>query len=271
MGQAASSPAGRLWLVGCGNMGRAMLSRWLSAGLDPAQVTVIDPVADDLPAGVRHESAPPQEAAPDMLVLAIKPQQLGIVAPLLADWQGAPPMVLSIMAGVEAATLRERLAAPVIIRAMPNLPVSIGKGVVALFSDSADDEHRMAAEALSRPLGLVEWIDDEAIFHAVTALPGSGPGFVFRIIEALAAGGTRAGLPAEQALRFAIATVEGAAALAAASDDSPRALANRVASKGGTTQAGLDVLDADGALNRIIADTISAAARRSRELAEAAR
>jgi pyrroline-5-carboxylate reductase len=252
-------------------MGRAMLVRWLAAGLDPAQVTVIDPAVTDLPPDVRHLVAAPDEAVPDMLVLAIKPQQLADVAPTLTAWQGTPPVILSILAGVEAATLRDKLAAPVIIRAMPNLPVSIGKGVVALFSDSASDDQRAAAEQLARPLGLVEWIDEEALFHAVTALPGSGPGFVFRIIEALAAGGTRAGLPAEKALRFAIATVEGAAALAAASDELPRTLANRVASKGGTTQAGLDVLDADGALNRIIADTIAAAARRSRELAEAAR
>jgi len=126
-------------------------------------------------------------------------------------------------------------------------------------------------EEFARPLGSVEWLADEAQFHAVTALPGSGPGFVFRVIEAMAAAGTRAGLPPEQALRFAVATVEGAAALAAETGEAPRALANRVASKGGTTQAGLDVLDDNAALNRLIGDTIAAAARRSRELAEAAR
>lgn len=261
-----------IWLIGCGNMGRAMLDRWLDAGLSPDRVTVIDPTEGlDLPAGVRLLPAPPAEPAPALVVLAIKPQQLDTVAAALVPWQGAAPMVLSILAGVEAATLRTRLEAPVIIRAMPNLPVSIGKGVVALWSDSASAELRALAEELARPLGLVEWLSDEVQFHAVTALPGSGPGFVFLIIEALAAAGARAGLPAEQALRFALATVEGASALATATGEAPRALANRVASKGGTTQAGLDVLDENGALSRLIGDTVAAAARRSKELAEASR
>lgn len=260
-----------IWLAGCGNMGGAMLRRWIDAGLDPASMTVIDPVATDVPEGVRHLAMPPAESAPTLLVLAIKPQQLAELAPLLSQWHGTPPMVLSILAGVDAATLRDRLGAPVIVRAMPNLPVLIGKGVVALWSDTANEAERQSITSLMRPLGLVEWVDSEPLFHAVTALPGSGPGFVFRIIEALAAAGDRAGLPADQALRFAIATVEGAAALAGDASETPRALANRVASKGGTTQAGLDILDEDGALNRLINDTIAAAARRSRELADAAR
>lgn len=264
--------AGTIWLVGCGNMGRAMLARWLAAGVRADRVTVIEPAEDIVvPAGVRLLAAPPAEPAPDLLVLAVKPQQLDSVAAALVPWQGTPPPVLSILAGVEAASLRSRLDADVVIRAMPNLPVSIGKGVVALWSDTASPADRALAEALATPLGMVEWLADEVQFHAVTALPGSGPGFVFRIIDALAAAGTRAGLPADQALRFAIATVEGSAALAAESDESPRALAGRVASKGGTTQAGLDVLDENAALNRLLGDAIAAAARRSRELAESAR
>lgn len=263
---------GAIWLIGCGNMGGAMLRRWLAAGLPSEQITVIDPSEGlELPAGVRLLPVPPQEAVPDLIVLAVKPQQLDAIAAALVPWQGDAPMVLSILAGVEAATLRTRLDAPVVIRAMPNLPVSIGKGVVALWSDTASEVQRVMAEEFARPLGNVEWLADEAQFHAVTALPGSGPGFVFRVIEAMAAAGTRAGLPPEQALRFAVATVEGAAALAAETGETPRALANRVASKGGTTQAGLDVLDDNAALNRLIGDTIAAAARRSRELAEAAR
>lgn len=263
---------GRIWLIGHGNMGGAMLRRWLAAGMQPSQVTVVDPEESaTVPQGVRLVPAPPAEPAPDLVVLAVKPQQIDAVAAALTPWQGTPPLLLSILAGVEAATLRQKLAVSSVVRAMPNLPVSIGKGVMALWSDTASETERLLVEELARPLGTVEWIDDEALFHAVTALPGSGPGFVFRIIEALAAAGVRAGLPADQAQRFAVATVEGAAALAAESGESPRELANRVASKGGTTQAGLDVLDDNAVLNRLIGDTISAAARRSKELAEAAR
>ncbi len=263
---------GKIWLIGCGNMGSAMLARWVKAGVRPGQVTVIEPAEGTVvPRGVRLLPAVPDEPAPQLVILAVKPQQLDAVAAALLPWQGEPPMVMSILAGVELATLRAKLEVETVVRAMPNLPVQIGKGVVALWSDTAGDADREIAEWLAAPLGLVEWLADEAQFHAVTALPGSGPGFVFRIIEALAAAGTRAGLPAEQALRFAVATVEGAAALAAETGESPHALATRVASKGGTTQAGLDVLDENAALNRLIGDTIAAAARRSRELAEAAR
>jgi len=263
----------RIWLVGCGNMGGAMLRRWITAGLDARLVTVIEPGEGvEVPPKVKRLAAPPEGAAPDLVVLAVKPQQLDAVAAALVPWQGQPPVVLSILAGVEAATLRAKLGVETVVRAMPNLPVSIGKGVVALWTDSADPGPRGAVEALAGSLGHVEWIAEEAQFHGVTALSGSGPGFVARIIEALAGAGTRVGLPADQALRFATATVEGSAALLAASEEEPRALANRVASKGGTTQAGLDILDDNAALVRLMADTLNAAAKRSRELAaEAAR
>jgi pyrroline-5-carboxylate reductase len=263
--------SGTLWLVGCGNMGGAMLRRWIAAGLDPGLVLVIDSGAPVVPAGVRLVATPPAEPAPDILVLAVKPQQLDDVAPSFLPWRGAAPLILSILAGSEAATLRARLAAPAVIRAMPNLPVSIGKGVVALWSDSASDAQRAMATTLAEPLGIVEWLHAEDQFHAIIALPGSGPGFVFRILEALEKGAIAQGLPADQARRLAVATVAGAAALAAQSGEDPHLLAARVASKGGTTQAGLDVLDEDGAIDRLIAQTMAAAARRSAELAEAAR
>jgi pyrroline-5-carboxylate reductase len=201
--------------------------------------------------------------------LAIKPQLLDQVAPTLGAARSAT--LISILAGVEGATLAGRVPAAATVRAMPNLPVSLGRGVVALHSTDADAAARATAEALMTPLGLVEWVADEALFHAVTALSGSGPGFVYRFIEAMAAGGAALGLPADQAQRFAIATVEGAAALAASTGDAPAALAERVASPGGTTRAGLDVLDADGAMKSLIAATLTAAARRGAELSEAAR
>ena len=263
-------PETRLWLVGAGNMGGAMLARWIAGGvLDAAQVTAIDPGAPDVPDGVRVVAAPPEGEQVDVIILATKPQLLETVAPSLANAQ--PGLLISILAGVEEATLAARIPAGATVRAMPNLPVSLGRGVVALYSSDADEQARATAEALMAPLGLVEWVADEHLFHVVTALSGSGPGFVYRFIAALADAGAALGLPADQARRFAIATVEGAAALAADSDDTPQALADRVASPGGTTRAGLDVLDQDDAMRRLVGDTLTAAARRSEELAAAAR
>jgi pyrroline-5-carboxylate reductase len=254
------------WLVGAGNMGGAMLRRWIAIGVDPTTVTAIDPYASDVPEGVTLATDLPA-GTPDLLVLAIKPQMLDAM-PRIGN---GDTLLLSILAGVEEATLANRFDVRAVIRAMPNLPVSLGRGVVALHSADADAEDRALAEALMAPLGLVEWIAHEKLFDAVTALSGSGPGFVYRIIEAFAEAGTALGLPADQAQRFAIAMVEGAAALAAASDETPATLADRVASPKGTTRAGLDVLDKDEALKRLLSETLNAAANRSAELAEAAR
>ena len=253
-----------LWLVGCGNMAGAMLSRWLDAGMDPARVTVIDPAATRT--DVRVLSVVPDEPPPTMLMLGVKPQMLGDVAPgLEAATNGA--MLLSILAGTTMATLQQLFpGARGIARIMPNLPVAIGKGAVSLHAVAAVDDHN-AVTNLMAPLGLVEWIADEAHFDAVTALSGSGPAFVYRFIDALASGGAALGLPAAQAARLALATVEGAALLAAASDLSPSDLADRVASKGGSTRAGLDVLDADAALVGLLRAALKAAERRNGEMA----
>lgn len=264
------APETRLWLVGAGNMGGAMLDRWIAGGvLDAAQVTAIDPGAPDVPAGVRLAAAPPAGERADVVVLATKPQLLDTVAPSLAEVR--PRLLISILAGVEQAALAARISAGTTVRAMPNLPVSLGRGVVALHSSDADGRARATAETLMTPLGMVEWVAEEHLFHAVTALSGSGPGFVYRFIAAMAEGGAALGLPADQAERFAIATVEGAAALAAAGRDTPATLADRVASPGGTTRAGLDVLDHEGAMRRLVGNTLAAAARRSAELAAATR
>ncbi len=258
----------RLWLIGAGNMGGAMLRRWIASGaLDPAGVTVIDPGTAELPDGVRHLAATPaDEASPDILVLAVKPQLLDAVAPDLAAVH--PALLVSILAGVEQATLAARVPAVVTVRAMPNLPVALGKGVVALHATTGVVP---AAEELMRPLGLVEWIATEALFDAVTALSGCGPGFVYRFIDALADAGTALGLPADQAARLAVATVEGAGLLAAAAGEPPAILADRVASPGGSTREGLNVLDANDALKGLLRDTLAASARRNAEMAAAAR
>lgn len=257
-----------LWLVGAGNMGGAMLRGWIAAGMPPSAVTVIDPGAPAVPNGVRVLRAP-AGGSPEVLVLAVKPQLLEAVAPGLADVR--PALLLSILAGVEEATLESRIPAGSVVRAMPNLPVAIGKGVTALHAAKSTAAMREMAQALVAPLGRVEWIDSETMFDAVTALSGCGPGFVFRFIDALAAAGASLGLPAEQAARLALATVEGAAAMAAGAGESPAVLADRVASPGGSTREGLNVLDRDNALQCLLQETLAASRQRNVELAASAR
>lgn len=264
--------AGALWLLGAGNMGGAMLRGWLASPQWDRPITVIDPFITEVPAGVTLLRAlPPGTEQPDILVLAVKPQQLGDVRSVFAGKSGAPRLLLSILAGVETATLQKAFAAAATVRAMPNLPVSIGEGVTALFSSNAGEPVRGEAAALVAPLGLVEWISDEALFDAVTALSGCGPGFLFRFVEAMAGAGAALGLPADQAERLAIATVKGSGLLAAQSAESPAILADRVASPGGSTREGLNVLDRDDRLKALMRETLDAAARRNAELAAAAR
>lgn len=264
--------SGAIWLVGCGNMAGAMLSRWLACGLDPARVTVIRPSGRDVAVGVRVVTAlPVGDPVPALVLLGVKPQKLGDVAPNLAPVVGGDTILVSILAGVDQPTLRRRFGqAGAIVRAMPNTPVAIGRGVVALHGDTPAAV-AVTIEALMAPLGLVEWIADEALFDAVTALAGSGPAFLFRFVDALAAGGVALGLAPAQAARLALATADGAAGLALGAAEPPAALADRVASPGGSTRAGLEVLDRDAGLRRLIADTLAAATRRNAELADAAR
>lgn len=264
---------GPLWLVGCGNMAGAMLHRWLQCGLDPDSVTVIRksgaPVAD----GVTVLTAPPPDGpVPALVLLGVKPQVLDLVAPALAPLLAPETLLVSILAGVELSALRRRFGTPhAMLRAMPNAPVALGQGAVALASDGMDQATRARAEALMAPLGLVEWIEDEALFDVVTALAGSGPGFLYRYIDAMAAAGAALGLPADQAARLALATVEGAASLAGRADVAPAVLAERVASPGGSTREGLNVLDRDNAMVALLTETLRAAAARNAEMAAAAR
>ncbi|HMO67620.1 MAG TPA: pyrroline-5-carboxylate reductase dimerization domain-containing protein, partial [Novosphingobium sp.] len=185
---------------------------------------------------------------------------------------GKETIVFSILAGVELETLSSLFpAASGIVRIMPNLAAAIGRSPMGLASLGLDEVQREAVTALVAPLGAAEWLAEEALFDAVTALAGSGPAFVYRFIDALAQGAQALGLPQDQAGRLALATVEGAALLAAASPHAPGELARRVASPGGTTQVGLDVLDADGALAGLVAATLKAAAQRNAEMGRAAR
>jgi len=275
---AGQLPDGPIWLVGAGHMGGAILRGWIGAGIDPARVTVIDPGAGNLPDGVLHFPAPPPDgAAPAILMLAVKPQLLDAVAPVLAPALEEETLLLSILAGVEIASLRARFPAPdAVVRVMPNLPAAIGKGVTGLYGEGRDGGAlapavRADAEALIGPLGHVEWLDREDLFDALTALSGCGPAFLFRFIDTLAQAGVALGLPHDQAARLALSTVEGSALMAAGSDVDPATLADRVASPGGATREGLNVLDADEALAALMRETLAAAARRSAGMAAAAR
>lgn len=260
-----------LWLIGCGNMAGAMLSRWLEAGLAPEQVTVIRPSGRAPAPGIRTLASVPDQAPPRALLLGVKPQKLDEVAPTLGRTIGPETVLISILAGVDRAALKARFPnARAIVRAMPNTPVAIGRGVVALEGDVGPDIAE-AVEALMQPLGLVEWIADARHFDLVTALAGSGPAFLFRFIDALAQGAADLGLPLAQAARLALATVDGAAGLASRAGESPAELAERVASPGGSTRKGLDVLDADDALEDLLRRTLAASEARNKEMAAAAR
>ena len=255
-------------LVGCGNMAGQMLARWLACGLDPARVTVLRPSGRAVADGVRVVTGYPASlAAGTTVLLGMKPYQLDDVAAGLAPLCAPGTRLISILAGTPLAELRRRFPAAEIVRAMPNLPVGIGGGVTALCAEaSASAPMREAAEALMTRLGLAEWVA-EALFNEVTALSGCGPAFLFRFIDAFARAGEAIGLPADQSARMALATVRGAASMAAQASDSPAILADKVASPGGMTRQGLNVLDADDRLLGLLTDTLAAARDRGEEMA----
>lgn len=259
-----------LLMIGCGNMAGAMLARWLECGLPPSRVTVIRPSGKPVADGVRVQTGL-SEVVPSgtLVLLGCKPQQLTEVSRDLAGQVGEGTTLISILAGVPVARLRavfgERAA---IVRCMPNLPVRFGRGVSALYTDAETPEHvRALASDMCASLGLVEWLDDEGLFDAATALSGCGPAFLYRFVDALGAAGAKLGLDPAQAMRMALATVEGAAMSVATGTSSPAAMADAVASKGGMTRQGLDVLDRPDGLAALLAQTLRAAQLRGAELA----
>lgn len=263
---------GPLWLAGCGNMAGAMLSRWIEEGVDPAHVSVIRPSGAPAGAGVRVTTDYPEDEVPAIVLLGMKPRQLDAAAPALAPILDRETILVSILAGVELVSLRARFPIPrTIIRAMPNLPVRLGKGVIGLCSDSEDGAARALITGLMATLGHAEWFENEEGFELAGELTGAGPAFLYRFIDSLSAAAERLGLPYDQAGRLALKMVEGAAALAGASEDDPETLARKVASPGGTTEAGLKVLDADRALVDLVERTLEAARARSLEMAAEAR
>jgi pyrroline-5-carboxylate reductase len=259
-------------IVGCGNMAGAMLEGWTlgSAGRG-RRFTVVDPAAPKVPRGVRLESEIPRKDRFDAILLGIKPQLLAEVAPQVVRLAGPDTVVISILAGVEIAVLARHFPdAGGILRVMPNLAAALRQSPMALAERGLGAQGRKAAIDLLEPLGTPEWID-EAEFDVVTALAGSGPAFVYRFIAALTAAAEELGLPERKARRLALTTVKGAAMIADSSQAGPGELARRVTSPGGTTQAGLEVLDEDDALRVLLLKTLRAARDRSAELAAAAR
>ncbi|WP_295045363.1 pyrroline-5-carboxylate reductase [uncultured Paracoccus sp.] len=259
-----------LVLVGCGRMGGAMLRGWLARGLEPGAVTVIDPglAPEWQDRGLRVNAALPDD--PAVLVLAVKPQMMAHAlggVPRLAD-----TLVLSVAAGTTIATFEQTFADAPIVRVMPNTPAAIGQGISALIGNArATPAHLDLAETLMAAVGRVVRLDSEDQMDAVTGLSGSGPAYVFHLIEAMARAGEAQGLPPALSLELARMTVAGAGALAIDADEDPAILRENVTSPGGTTAAGLRVLmDPDTGLPPLMARTIAAATERGRELGKAA-
>lgn len=258
-------------IIGCGNMGGAMLRGWLAAGFDPARFTVVDPFLAAVPDGVALHRDLPDAVSQDAVLLGVKPQGFAELVDSLAPRLGSGPLVLSILAGIGLESLAAALpGARGWVRIMPNLAAALGKSPLALVAQGSGEADRAAVADLLAPLGTPEWLAGEDLFDLATALVGSGPAFVYRFIDALAAGGAALGFAPAQAERLALAMVEGAAELARHSPHSPGELAQMVASPGGTTEAGLKVLDHDAALARLVEATLRAARDRGAELANLA-
>jgi pyrroline-5-carboxylate reductase len=260
------------WFVGCGNMGGAIVAGWRAGGVDLSSAVAIRPSATPIE-GVRTvPTFADAGSPPKLVVLGFKPQKLDEIASDLRRFLSANTTVVSILAGVEAASLRERFPGVAsVVRAMPNLPVAIRRGVVALFSEDADQATRQSLSDLFGALGYAPWVSDEARFAAVGSVGGAGPAYVARFIAALAKAGEKRGLSRELAQTVALETVLGTAWMAASTAETMDSIARRVASPKGTTEAGLAVLDHDEVLDQLVALTIDAAARRGAELAAEAR
>jgi pyrroline-5-carboxylate reductase len=277
MSSSGNSHRGPILLVGGGKMGGAMLAGWLKNGVAPTDILVIEP---DPKAGAAlrasHKvgvsgAAPGQlEGAPSMVVFAVKPQVLATVAPPYKRFVGPDTAFLSIAAGKTIAFFERHLGADAaIIRAMPNTPAAVGRGITVLYANgAASSAQKEFCETLMTAVGEVRWAASEAQFDAVTAVSGSGPAYVFLLIECLAEAGIAAGLPADLARDLARATVAGSGELARQSSEPAETLRRNVTSPGGTTAAALEVLMGQDGLKALMTRAIAAAARRSRELAD---
>lgn len=265
--------SGTVVLAGAGKMGGALLTGWLARRLDPKRVVVIEPYpSDDIRAlvgrGIRLNPEAEDIGDAAALVIAVKPQTFGDAGPALRPLLGRSTLVVSIMAGTTIARL-DTVCGGDIVRAMPNTPAAIGRGMtVAVAAKGVNETQRAMADALLRATGAVEWIDDEALMDAVTAVSGSGPAYVFLLAEELARAGVSAGLPADLAAKLARETVAGSGELLHRSDLDAATLRRNVTSPGGTTAAALDVLMGEQGMKDLMTRAVAAAAKRSQELAK---
>ncbi|WP_117193767.1 pyrroline-5-carboxylate reductase [Rhizobium terrae] len=268
-----SGQLGSIVLVGAGNMGGAMLSGWLKKGVPGASVTVIDPSPSEtmrrtiLEAGARHFPSLPEGLSADILFLAVKPQLMDTVLPPLKAVVGPGTVVVSVAAGKTLSYLQAHLGEAAMVRAMPNTPAMIGRGVTGAYANPrVSDAQREAVQSLLKVSGPVEWVSGEADIDAVTAVSGSGPAYVFYLVECMAEAGRKAGLPADLAMRLARETVSGAGELLHQSPDDALKLRQNVTSPNGTTAAALAVLMAEDGMQPLFDKAIAAARRRAEEL-----
>ena len=260
-------------LAGAGKMGGAMLSGWLAQGLDATQVAVVEPhPSEEISAlaarGVRLNPSPKDTGAVATLVVALKPQIFREAGAMLKSFVGSSTLVVSIMAGTTIAALKEVCGGSV-VRAMTNTPAAIGRGItVAVAANNVSTSQRAVADALLRATGSVEWVDDENLMDAVTAVSGSGPAYIFLLAEELARAGVEAGLPPELAARLARETVAGSGELLHRSEIASATLRQNVTSPGGTTAAALEVLMGPDGMQSLLTRAVAAATKRSKELAK---
>lgn len=264
-----------LLLVGCGKMGGAMLEGWLASGITAAGVFVVEPFGADAFASrpgvtvVPSADELPADLSPQVIVLAVKPQAMSAVVGAYTKFAQPDCLFISVAAGTTIGFFETHLGNDAsIVRAMPNTPAAVGQGITVICPNAKASAQQIAeADALLQAVGETATIDDEALMDAVTGVSGSGPAYVFLMIECMAKAGVDAGLPEDLAARLALQTVAGAGHLARQSDDAPDQLRRNVTSPNGTTQAALDVLMADDGLQPLMTKAVAAAAKRGRELA----
>lgn len=264
-----------LLLVGCGKMGSAMLFGWLKIKPDAAGIiTIVEPgeLAIDVPNVnvVADASELPDDYKPDVVVFAVKPQVMDETVPDYARFQRPEMVFLSIAAGKATAWFENLLGADAaIVRAMPNMPAAVGRGISTCFANAAVKHQKLeVCLDLLLAVGEVAVVDDEALMDAATAVSGSGPAYVFLLAECLARAGIEAGLPEDLALALAKSTISGSGELLKIADETPETLRQNVTSPGGTTAAALDVLTAPDGLQQLLTRAVAAAADRSRQLAD---
>jgi pyrroline-5-carboxylate reductase len=264
---------GTIVLAGAGKMGGPMLSGWLAQGLDAKHVAVIEPqpsgeISALTTKGIRLNPSPKDVGSVATLVIALKPQTFREAGAMLKSFTGPSTLVVSIMAGATIASIQEVCGGSV-VRAMPNTPAAIGRGItVAVAANNVSAGQRAVADALLRATGSVEWVDDEGLMDAVTAVSGSGPAYIFLLAEELARAGVEAGLPAELATKLARETVAGSGELLHRSELASATLRQNVTSPGGTTAAALEVLMGPDGMQSLLTRAVAAATRRSKELAK---